>query len=284
MEDEHHLRLRNHWDGRVDREKARETDEPWKRIHTDLLWREINRCIGTRRGLRILDAGAGCGRFSIPLAEAGHSAVHLDISPKMLESARELAMSRGIKNIEFVCGNISNLSAFDDDSFDLVLCLDGPLSFCYDKYKMALCALVRVAKNDLIFSVMCRSAVVSEGASFDLKHFGRLNTLPEVYHTGTLLVTDELRQLEPNLMPSWHAFRPAEIKQLLEENGCRIKSISSPGALARFIEPELLKKLFKNEEAYQSYLDFEQRYDADLHVLGLGQGGLLVSAEKLTQL
>ena len=49
--------------------------------------REIERCVGGRQGLRILDAGAGAGRFSIPLAEAGHRVVHLDLSPRMLDLA-----------------------------------------------------------------------------------------------------------------------------------------------------------------------------------------------------
>jgi len=282
MADDHQSDLRTHWDGRVESERVREKEEIDKQVHTDLLWREIKRSIGERSGLKILDAGAGIGRFSIPLAEAGHAVIHLDISPKMVDSARELGETRGIKNIEFICGSVENLASFDDDTFDLVLCLDSPLSFCYDKYKMALCALVRVAKADLILSVMGRSAVVSEGINFDLKHFGKLKTLPDVYNTGTFLVTEDLKKLESELMPSWHAFGADEIEELLRENGCEIGSISSPGALARFVEPDLLKKLYQDKESYESYLDFEQRYDSDTHVLGAGLRGLLITAIKLT--
>jgi len=281
MADDYHSDLRTYWDGRVASERAREKEEIDKQVHTDLLWREIKRSIGDRSGLKILDAGAGYGRFSVPLAEAGHKVIHLDISPKMVDLARQLGESRGIKNIEFVCGSVENLAAFDDDTFDLVLCLDSPLSFCYDKYKMALCALVRVAKADLILSVMGRSAAVSEGINFDLKHFGKLKTLPDVYSTGTFLVTEDLKKLEPDLTPSWHAFGADEIEELLSENGCEVGNTSSPGALARFVQPDLLRKLYQDKESYESYLDFEQRYDSDPHILGAGLRGLLITATKL---
>ncbi|QEE14293.1 hypothetical protein DSAG12_00104 [Promethearchaeum syntrophicum] len=58
-----------YWDQKAERELEREND-PRKQVHSDLLWREIYKCIDSRKNLKILDAGAGPGRFSIPLAEA----------------------------------------------------------------------------------------------------------------------------------------------------------------------------------------------------------------------
>src|SRR4051794_41171769 len=77
--------MQAHWDERAKREAERESANPRKQIHTDLLWREIKRCVGGRTNLRILEAGAGAGRFSLPLAASGHKVTHLDISPQMLE-------------------------------------------------------------------------------------------------------------------------------------------------------------------------------------------------------
>jgi len=275
--------LQSFWDGRVERELDREKVDPKKQVHTDLLSREIKRCIGTETGLKVLDAGAGFGRFSIPLAQSGHKVVHLDISSKMLDAARKICKSRGVTNIDFVQGSIDDLSKFGDNSFHLVLCFDSPLSFCCDSYEVALGELIRVSKSTLILCVMNCSGVLTEGVNFDLKYFGRLKTVPEVYNTGTLLVTEDLRRLMPTLMPSWHAFKPDEIKELLQKNGCQVERISAPGALARFVEPELLKQLFKDKGAYQSYLDFEERYDSDVYMPGVGAaaGGLLITARKL---
>ncbi len=275
--------LQSFWDERTEKELKREKEDPRKQVHTDLLWREIRRCIQKEKGLKILDAGAGFGRFSLPLAKAGHEVIHLDISPKMLEIARKKARSCGITTIEFVQGSIDDLSGFGDNDFDLVLCLDSPLSFCYNTYETALSELVRVTKSRLVLCVMNRLGVIPEGVDFDLKHFGKLKTVLEVYDTGTLVVTEELKRLQPTLFPGWHAFTPNEIKELLERRGCRMEKISAPGTLSRFVEPELLKQLINDKEAYESYLDFEERYDSDISILGigaLGAGGLLVTVRK----
>ncbi|MBM3241245.1 class I SAM-dependent methyltransferase [Candidatus Poribacteria bacterium] len=286
MRNDYRLQLQSFWNARVKSELEREEVNPKKQVHTDLLWREIKRYIGMKSGLTILDAGGGFGRFSIPLAEAGHKVVHFDISPNMLAAARNRSRSSGIANIEFVHGSIDDLSQFGHNSFDLVLCLDSPLSFCYDSYETALNELVRVTKSMLVLCVMNKSRIIAEGVNFDLKYFGRLKTAPEVYDTGTLLVTEELKQLHPTLMPGWHAFTPDELKDLLARNGCRVERMSAPGALAQFAEPDLLRQLFQDKEAYQSYLDFEERYDSDSYVLGMATGvagGLLVTATKIVE-
>ena len=89
MNYDHFEELESFWDEHSDRELEREKTMPMKQVHTDLIRREINRCISDKNGLKILDAGGGPGRFSIPLAQAGHEVTNLDISPKMLDIARE---------------------------------------------------------------------------------------------------------------------------------------------------------------------------------------------------
>ena len=70
---------------------------------------------------------------------------------------------------------------------------------------------------------------------------------------------------------------------LLEEKRCRVERLYAPGTLARFTDPELLKKLFENREAYINFLDFEESFDSEPDLLGVGAvgaGGLLVTATK----
>lgn len=272
------------WDGRANVEAGREAARPAKQIHTDLLWREIRRCIGGRAGLAILDAGGGSGRFSIPLAEAGHHLVHLDISTQMLHLAQQGSMARAIAGIEFVQGNIQDLSRFRDSSFDLVLCLDSPLSYCFDSYTVALSEMVRVSRSHLVLCVMNRTGVIAEGGvNFDLKNFGRLKTVLDVHSTGVLAVTDELRQFIPTLIPTWHAFTPDELCNLVEASGCRMERLSAPGSLARFVDPDLLQKMYADRDAYENFLDYTELYDSNVYMLGVGAagaGGLLVTVVK----
>jgi SAM-dependent methyltransferase len=283
MSDSAETIMQDHWDERATRETERESVNPRKQIHTDLLWREIRKRIGDRNNLSILDAGAGTGRFSLSLAASGHKVTHLDLSSRMLEVAAEKSEALGITGIDFVQGSIDHLARFGERSFDLVLCLDSPLSFCYDNYEAALGELVRVARSQIVLCLMNKLGVISEGGmAFDLQHFGRPQTVLEVYETGTLLVTDELKRLQ-SLTPSWHAFTPDEIRRLLEARNCDLERISAPGTLARFISVEQIKKLLTERASYESYLDFEETYDAEASVLGVGAqgaGGLLVTVRK----
>jgi ubiquinone/menaquinone biosynthesis C-methylase UbiE len=60
--------------------------------------------LGLRPGMKVLDAGCGPGRVSIPLAKALGSqggVVAIDIQPRMLNRAREKAGAAGVTNIDF---------------------------------------------------------------------------------------------------------------------------------------------------------------------------------------
>lgn len=274
--------LSAYWDSRADRESSREGENPRKRIHTDLLWRLIEDALPTSGGT-ILDAGAGVGRFSIPLAKRGFKIAHLDISPKMIEVARRVAAAESVDTVEFHRGDIVNLSRFPDAAFDLVLCLDSPLSFCFRKHEQALNELVRVCKHSLVLCVMSRLGAIAEGGIvFDLQHFRVPKTVWEVMETGDLIVTEELQKLGP-LMPSWHAFTAAELEALVAERGFVVRRATAPGALAGFIPKELLQEILPDPKRYGLFLDFEERFDGQRGVLDIaspGGGGLAVHAER----
>ena len=78
------------------------------------------------------DGGAGCGRFSIPLAKHGIQVTHFDISQPMIDKAKEIAEREGVDDrITFVKGALEDLSAYEDRSFDLVMSFDSPISYTY---------------------------------------------------------------------------------------------------------------------------------------------------------
>jgi SAM-dependent methyltransferase len=64
------------------------------RYDADLaLWSELAE--GAEHG--VLDVGAGTGRVSLPLAEAGHRVTALDIDPELLGALRERAAAAGVE-------------------------------------------------------------------------------------------------------------------------------------------------------------------------------------------
>lgn len=82
--------------------------------------------------------------------------------------------------------------------------------------------LVRVARSKLVVSVFNRHGLIGSGVNFDMKFFDKLNAVLPVYKNGTFRVTDELKQLQPTLLPNWHAFTPDELQKLFEKNGCKV--------------------------------------------------------------
>jgi hypothetical protein len=104
-----------------------------------------------------------------------------------------------------------------------------------------------------------------------------------VYETGSLEVGGELLRLQPTLVPSWHAYRPEELLELLERRRWTVRSLWAPGTLARFTDRELLTALLGRPDDYASYLAFADRFDRDPAVLGVGAaraGGLAATATR----
>jgi SAM-dependent methyltransferase len=104
-----------------------------------------------RPGDRVLDAGAGPGRFTLELLRLGAHVTALDISPGQLELLRARA-----PDVEAVLGDITDLSRFPDDAFDVTVCFGGPLSYVLDRAEEAVAELARVTKpgGHVLVSVM----------------------------------------------------------------------------------------------------------------------------------
>jgi len=74
--------------------------------------------MGSVKGLKILEVGAGTGRDSLELAKAGAKVFILDYSEESLKIASELA-TQAPENLSLVQGNAFN-SPFPDETFDIV--------------------------------------------------------------------------------------------------------------------------------------------------------------------
>ncbi len=93
-------------------------------------------------GLALLDVATGSGNVAIPAAQAGAQVTGLDLTPKLVEVARERAAEAGLQ-IEFVEGDAEDLP-FDDRSFDRVTSCFGVMFA--PRHDVAAAQLVRVAK------------------------------------------------------------------------------------------------------------------------------------------
>jgi SAM-dependent methyltransferase len=102
-------------------------------------WELLKGYLPQSRDARILDAAGGTGRIALPLAKMGYRVTLCDISPGMLEVARQKMLREGVSNrVEILECDVRSL-LFADESFDFVLCWDGMVEAAEE--------LVRVTKR-----------------------------------------------------------------------------------------------------------------------------------------
>jgi ubiquinone/menaquinone biosynthesis C-methylase UbiE len=78
------------------------------------------RYAGIRAGQSVLDVGTGTGVVAITAARLGARVTGLDLTPELLEQARQSASMAGLKDIEWKEGD-AEILPFPDASFDAVL-------------------------------------------------------------------------------------------------------------------------------------------------------------------
>ena len=261
----------------------------------------------------VFDGGAGSGRFSILLAKHGIKVTHFDISQSMLDKAYRLASEAEVlENIIFVRGALEDLSAFADKSFDMVISFDAPISYTYPNQEAVIANLVRLAKKRVMFSVSSRLGSLPYLANPINKNqfildenckdpwvqwclqnrdneiqrfsFNKLTAF-DVLEKGLLGGENEIAEYERGGVP-WvitYTFMPDELKRILSQCGVKNIQLAGPGAYARTIPCEVLRKIMNNPDQRADFLDFCHVYDSNLFVCGMGKDNLFargdVSAE-----
>ncbi len=270
------------WDAKAPTEEEDLLDEA---VNRALRWREIERHLD---GVKtILDVGCGQGRFAIPLAERGFSVTCLDISSAILDIARN--KSQGLKGIHFMEGNAVDLSQFADHSFDLVLNMDGAISFSGPEAERATLESCRVTKKKIIITVLHRARMIQVCAAASLKLAGRL--LPAVYELmdNGLWHQDQFsdnkiptKGLTQDYLGTFKAFMPTELKEILEQAGMCVLRLGGLGSLSNLCEKEAIDRLFLNEALSKEFLALAERFDKEILPVGPGtqkRCGLIAVAE-----
>jgi len=102
-------------------------------------WELLKEYLPKNRDAEILDAAGGTGRITLPLAKMGYSVTLCDISPAMLNVARQKLLRDGVLDRVEICECDVRRLRFADESFDFVLCWDGLIEAARE--------LIRVAKK-----------------------------------------------------------------------------------------------------------------------------------------
>ena len=210
-------------------------------------------------GLRILDAGCGAGRYAIAFAKMGCHVTLFDISDTQLSIAKEKISERGLDgNISgYVQGDIRDLSAFADATFDIVICYGAPLSYVLTRRDTVVAEFYRVLKKG---GVVAASVNNKWGILRDLigRQYENFFSRPDYWHIDQVLDTGDLPKHEAISQPPRHFFHATELKQLFENCGfTQTVLAASPSLICG--SRQQANALCEDETAYQTILDIEMR-------------------------
>lgn len=110
-----------------------------------------------REGVKVLDAGAGSGRFTIEMAKRGFDVVSCDYSSVMLDAIKSKIKDIGFKNrVTLSKQDVTNLT-FNDEEFDFICCMRVFINLdTIENEVKALKELVRVCKpgGTVVFDIV----------------------------------------------------------------------------------------------------------------------------------
>ena len=169
-------------------------------------------------GHRILDVGAGPGRFTIELARIGAEIVVADLSPGQLELNRDKVAEAGVEEsvLDRVVADVTDLSAFAEGQFDGVVCYGGPLSYVVEHAERAVSELVRVVRpgGHVLVSAMSLVGAIAHYIDVVLELAARdgLAKTDEIVRTGFLPEEPDYGHLP------MHLYRWRELHELLSRH------------------------------------------------------------------
>jgi len=217
-------------------------------IHRHYLHRYIH------AGDRVVDVGAGPGRFTIELARIGARVSVVDISPTQLQLNEDRVGAAGLEAAveERVLADVLDLSGWPDGSFDATVCYGGPISYVLDRADDGIAELLRVTRTGgvVLFSVMSRVGPFAHSLPVivDLARQYGVAMNDEVVASGILPPELSRGHLAMRL------FRWSELDEILGRQPCELLAASaselSPGAehsLWPQLEPNLREALVRWE-------------------------------------
>ena len=191
-------------------------------------------------GARILDIGAGTGRYSFYFAEKGYQVDSLELADNNVRVFREKLAAVPLP-ITLRQGNAADLSAYPDETFDIVL-LMGPLYHLHrdeDRQK-CIAEAKRVCKPDgkIFFAFISNDMVIMTEFCYNNEYFKT-----DDYDHDTFKVRD---------FP-FVFFTVDQCREMLERGGVTIEKKIAADGLSEMLEDKISGM---DDESYRQYLRY----------------------------
>ena len=224
-------------------------------------------------GSKILEVGAGTGRYSIALAREGYSVSAVELVPHNVEIFRSKLTEED--TVTVLQGSALDLSCFADDTFDGVLVL-GPLYhlFTEEDKLLALAEAKRVMKKDgILFVAYC----MNDPSMFTYCFSGDGHLLKE--QLGKERLTEDFRfKSVPEEIFEVH--RTEDINRLNEKSGLVRQELIGTDLFTKYIEDRIDTW---EEEIWEYYLKYHFTICMRQDMIGLSHHVLDILKKKADQ-
>lgn len=245
----------------------------WERLDSSLAGQvsfEVHRRFVARYvspGMRVLEIGAGPGRFTIELARLGASVVATDVSPVQLALNRRYVTEAGCAAAveRWELADVCDLSRYGDGEFDVIVAYGGPLSYAFEQAGFALQELLRVVRpaGPVVASVMSTVGAYRHllpGIVDLIERFGD-------DANDRVLANGDLRETQPpGTGHTCKMFRWPEVVDLVAGAGGRVLAASASN-WASLGDPAALQRLAAHPDRWARFLDHEVRLCAEPGIL-----------------
>ncbi len=225
----------------------------------------------------ILDLGCGPGRYAIELAQNGHCVALGDLSPRLLQVAREKIEEAGIADMIDSIDEVNavDLGIYPDEGFDAVLAM-GPFYHLgsEDDRKQATSEITRVLKpSGLVFVDFIPRLT---GVKWLIDRYVAdptqvtSETFTETFKSGVF------RNAAPRGFQEGYYAEADEIRQLFESVGFVSREIVSLRSIASMHEEALLEVRQKNPELYAEIVSAMDDAATDPRVIALSGNAVYI--------
>lgn len=211
--------------------------------------------VRSKSDIKILDIGAGTGRYSVPLAEEGYDVTAVELVKHNLG----ILKSKG-SSVKAYQGNALKLKRFEEESFDLTL-LFGPMYhlFSYEDKMQALKEAKRVTKpGGIIMVAYCMNEYGVLTYAFKERH------ILECVEDNRL--TDDFKTIS-GMENLYDYMRVEEIDKLVEDSNLSRVKILSPDGPANYMRP-FLNQL--SEEEFDHFVRYQMATCERADLIGAG--------------
>ncbi len=200
---------------------------------------------------KILDLGAGCGAYSIPLSE------YYDVTALELVKHNLKVIEKNSKNIKLIHGNATNLSMLNDNTYDVIL-IFGPMYHLISKKEKIKCLMEakRVLKPNgtiLISYIMNEYAIIRHG--FKDRHI--LEEMDRIDNSFHIISKDD---------DLYSYVRIEDIDELNKLTNLKRVKIISQDSLVNYLR-EYINKL--SDEEFNLFIKYQLSICERYEILGL---------------